>query len=202
VAPADHCVDQVDNWFHDQRKRLRKVISLGDKMLTQGANDEAVRGADDEGEDDMLLSQGTESAPSLTSRASINSSVLASAEQERSLKRPPPLNETVLPDKSSACDLGEAAIQVLTSGHTDRGLRGLSGVQIERSPPSLSLASLAPSIFCPGFKEVCIISSLVHPFSIAHGEMFRSQWHKMHTFSQQCLMPSPSLGLEMFNRQH
>ncbi|KAE9377457.1 hypothetical protein N431DRAFT_541237 [Stipitochalara longipes BDJ] len=145
---------QVDNWFHDRRRKVPKGPGQEDEMLlAQEGNDENARGADDEGEDGILLPQGMGNTPSLTSQSSIASSVLLPGEEERSLKRPSPPNETILPDRLPACDLGKAAIQVLISGHIGRSLRGLGGIQVEKPPPSLSLSSLVPSTFCPEFKE-------------------------------------------------
>ena len=133
-----------------------------------------------EEEDLMLLSQGRENTPSLTSQSSTTSSVPSQADEERPLKRPVPIDK--LPDKSLACDLGEVAIQVLVSGHVGRGLRALSGIQVEKPPPSLSLSALAPLPFCPGFKEVCTrLHHFFHVSSSSNG--FRSQWHIMHIFS-------------------
>lgn len=158
VRIADFRVGQIKNWFQHQRRKLQKGCSLteDEMLLAQEENNGSGQQTEDQEEDEILLSQATDNTPSLTSRSSIVSSVLLTKEKDVALKRPLPGEESILLDKSPACELGEAAIQILMSGYIGRGFRGLGGIHVEKSPSNLSLASIAPSTFCPGFKEVCI----------------------------------------------
>jgi hypothetical protein len=132
-------------------------------LLAQSKDDGSVQELGDQEEDDMLLSQTTNKTPSLTSQTSSGSSIVTVGEKELSLKRASPSDEAISLDKSSACELGEAAIHILISGYIGRSLRGTGGIQVEKPPPSLSLASITPSTFCPGFKEVRISPQLPWP---------------------------------------
>jgi hypothetical protein len=199
VGIADVDLGQVKNWFKYQRRKIRKDCAVPEDqmLLAQGEDGASARQVDDGEEDDMLFSPATNNTPSLTSQSSVASSALSAGEKELALKRPSPDDDTVLLDKLKACDLGEAAIHILTSGYVSRGLRGPGGIQVEKPPPILSLARLAPSTFCPGFKEVRF-SSTFHP--LAKG-MFHSPWHTTPISFHQYPMPSLSLGPEIFNHQ-
>jgi hypothetical protein len=199
VGIADVDLGQVKNWFKYQRRKIRKDCAVPEDqmLLAQGEDGASARQVDDGEEDDMLFSPATNNTPSLTSQSSVASSALSAGEKELALKRPSPDGDTVLLDKLKACDLGEAAIHILTSGYVSRGLRGPGGIQVEKPPPILSLARLAPSTFCPGFKEVRF-SSTFHP--LAKG-MFHSPWHTTPISFHQYPMPSLSLGPEIFNHQ-
>jgi hypothetical protein len=163
VGIADVDLAQVKNWFNYQRRKIRKDCAVPEDqmLLAQGEDGASARQVDDREEDDMLFSPATDNTPSLTSQSSVALSALSAGEKELALKRPSPDDDTVLLDKLKACDLGEAAIHILTSGYVGRGLRGPGGIQVEKPPPILSLARLAPSTFCPGFKEVRFSSTFI-----------------------------------------
>jgi hypothetical protein len=200
VGIADVDLAQVKNWFKYQRRKIRKDCAVPEDqmLLAQGEDGASARQVVDREEDDMLFSPATDNTPSLTSQSSsVASSAPSTGEKKLALKRPSPDDDTVLPDKLKACDLGEAAIHILTSGYVSRGLRGPGGIQVEKPPPILSLARLAPSTFCPGFKEVRF-SSTFHP--LAKG-MFHSPWHTTPISFHQYPIPSLSLGPEIFNHQ-
>ena len=202
VSPAgiaDVDLGQVKNWFTYQRRKIRKDCAVPEDqmLLAQGEDGAPTRQVDDQEEDDMLFSPATDNMSSLTSQSSVASSALSTGGKELALKRPSPDDDAMLLDKLTACDLGEAAIHVLTSGYISRGLRGLGGIQVEKPPPILSLARLAPSTFCPGFKEVRF-SSTFHP--LAEG-MFHSPWPTTPISFHQYPTPSLSLGPEISNHQ-
>ena len=127
-------------------------------LRARRGDDTPLRDVDDQENEDMLLSQPMNDTPSLTSQSSATSSVLSSHHRESFLKRPSPGPESTLLDKSPACELGEAAIHILMSGHIGRGLRGIGTIQVEKPSPSLLMANIAPSTFSPGFKEVPLAS--------------------------------------------
>jgi hypothetical protein len=156
--------DQVNNWFQHHRRRLRREDSLtrdeilleqigeGNKLTEQCVHDE---------DNDMLLSQATDSVPSLTSQSSIAASILSTGHGDSSLKRRLLGNEAISLDRFPFCELGEVAVHVLIGGYFARCLRGFGGVQVEKPSSSLSLAGIAPAVFCPGFKEVRFASTLL-----------------------------------------
>ncbi|KAH8754680.1 hypothetical protein F5882DRAFT_469304 [Hyaloscypha sp. PMI_1271] len=165
---------QVKNWFTYQRRKIRKDCAVPEDqmLLAQGEDGAPTRQVDDQEEDDMLFSPATDNMSSLTSQSSVASSALSTGGKELALKRPSPDDDAMLLDKLTACDLGEAAIHILTSGYISRGLRGLGGIQVEKPPPILSLARLAPSTFCPGFKESMahnahFLPSISHAISVS-----------------------------------
>ena len=127
-------------------------------LRARRGDDTPLRDVDDQENEDMLLSQPMNDTPSLTSQSSATSSVLSSHHRESFLKRPSPGPESTLLDKSPACELVEAAIHILMSGHIGRGLQGIGAIQVEKPSPSLLVANIAPSTFSPGFKEVPLAS--------------------------------------------
>jgi hypothetical protein len=154
----------VNTWFRDKRRKLIKDHAITeDEMLLAREGLESSGHPEDPEEDDMLLSQATDNTPSLIP-LSFCPSVPWSQNREVSLKRSLQGDEAILLDKSSTCELGEAAVHILISGYISRGLRGLGGIHVKKPPPSLSLAGIAPSVFCPGFKEVRSLSRFSCPF--------------------------------------
>jgi hypothetical protein len=200
VGIADVDLAQVKNWFTYQRRKIRKDCAVPEDqiLLAQGEDRAPTRQVDDQEVDDMLFSPATDNTPCLTSQSSVASSALSTGGKELTLKRPSPDDDAMLLDKLTACDLGEAAIHILTSGYISRGLRGLGGIQLEKPPTILSLARLAPSTFCPGFKEVRF-SSTSHPLAKA---MFHSPCSTTPISFHQYPIPSLPLGPEISNHQH
>jgi hypothetical protein len=197
---TDFTVGQLNIWLTN--KRWRRSANPGNSddemLLAESKDNESVQEVGDQEEDDMLFSQTTDNTLSLTSQSSTGSSIVPVGEKELSLKRTSPGDEAVSLYKSSACKLGEAAIHILISGYIGRNLHGIGGIQVEKPPPSLPLASITPYTFCPGFKEVCISPNFPDP---ANSCISRSQWHVMHTFSRPYPMPSLYLGLKTSNHQ-
>jgi hypothetical protein len=152
----------VHNWFRYQRRKHGKgtCTTVDELLRAQREYDAPLRDVEDQENDDMLLYHAMKEMPSLTSQSSATSSVLSSHHRESFLKRLSPGDEVSLLDKSPACELGEAAIHILISGHIGRGLRGIGAIQVEKPSPSLIMANIAPSTFSPGFKEVPHASSL------------------------------------------
>lgn len=153
---------QVNAWFYTQRCRVRKDPALTEDEMLLNRTDEGatlvvqIGDQEDQEDDDMLLTQATDSTPSLTSQESVVSSVLSIGHRNSSLKRPSPDGEVLSLDKSPACELGEVAIHILISGYIGRGLRGLGSAQVEKPPSRLSIARIVPGTFCHRFKEVRI----------------------------------------------
>lgn len=149
-------VDQVHNWFRGQRRKHGKetYITKNERLRIQRGDDAPLRDVEDQANDEMLLSQAMNGTPSLTSQSSAAPSVLSTHHRESFLKRLSTGDEATLLGKPSACELGEAAIHILMSGHIGRGIRGTGTIQVEKPGPSLLVANIAPSAFSPGFKEV------------------------------------------------
>ena len=82
-------------------------------LLAESKDNESVQEVGDQEEDDMLFSQTTDNTLSLTSQSSTGSSIVPVGEKELSLKRTSPGDEAVSLYKSSACELGEAAIHII-----------------------------------------------------------------------------------------
>jgi hypothetical protein len=152
-------VDQVHNWFRYQRRKHGKgTCTTEDELLrAQRECDTPLQDVKNPEDDDMLLSQAMKERPSLKSQSSATS-VLSSHHRESFMKRASPGDEATLLDTSPACELGEAALHILMSGHIGRGLRGIGAIQVEKPSPNLLVANIAPSTFSPGFKEVPLAS--------------------------------------------
>jgi hypothetical protein len=198
IRTADGDVVQVKNWFSYQRRKIRKDSAIPEDRVLLAHAKEDIFTRRVENKENKLFSQRTDKTRSLTPQPSVALSFLSVGKKELTLKRPSSEYDMMLPDKLTACNLGEAAMHILASGYVGRGLRGHGGIHVENPSPSLSLARLAPSNFCPGFKKVCVLSTF-NP--LTKWKMFRSPWPIMPTFFQPYPTPSLSLGHGIFNRR-
>ncbi|TAQ83414.1 hypothetical protein B7494_g8263 [Chlorociboria aeruginascens] len=108
-----------------------------------------------EDEDEMLLSPTIDDTSSLTQRTTISST--SSTTSTVALKRPndfeeceQPLRLTVTP----ATKLINMGMRTLIGGYGSRGPYRMQGLQVRKPPPDINLSMIAPSMFCPGFKDI------------------------------------------------
>lgn len=193
---------QLNSWFSKARSRsLRspKVETVADEMLLEHVDEHThlPEQFDIFDTDDMLLSipdekvslnrkseqlchgdkslpEYTDNVPSLTSHSSTET-FLMSTTSSVSRKRPLLLstgdtNHAIL-SLPSSCELVSSALCILIGGYSSR--RSLANITVEKAPPKTTLSSLAPAIFCPGYKELMAHNSRFLP-TILHA--FSSSW--------------------------